>query len=114
MQAITGIGCDEDTLSRVIGGFDKRDACALAARYFANNDADLVVEIKESTGGCYEDALVAYLTLEDATKALEYRLHLDPSSIAACLTNVKVGGLLVNDVCVCVFVFVFVFCCVFI
>ncbi len=49
-----GIGCNEDVLSRIIGGFDKKDARKIAARYKEKYDQDLLVRLKEETGGNFE------------------------------------------------------------
>jgi annexin A7/11 len=87
--AVGGIGCDEDTLARVLGGLDKREARAVADRYRVKYGRDLVEKIKNETGGNFEDSLVAWLTLDDPTGGFEYVVNPTPDQFAFCVAQIK-------------------------
>eukprot|EP00604_Paraphysomonas_vestita_P002730 CAMPEP_0174818444 /NCGR_PEP_ID=MMETSP1107-20130205/1112_1 /TAXON_ID=36770 /ORGANISM="Paraphysomonas vestita, Strain GFlagA" /LENGTH=757 /DNA_ID=CAMNT_0016030273 /DNA_START=360 /DNA_END=2633 /DNA_ORIENTATION=+ len=94
--AFDGLGTDEDAVSRIIGGLDKRDAKIVAERYQAKYSAILVDRIKDEVGGNYAQSMVSWLTTSDVTGGLEYDLtntsvHSDAHNdlILRILDNVK-------------------------
>lgn len=65
--ATDGIGCNEEVVSRIIGGNDKEVVQQIIARYKAKYDIDLRTLIKKETGGNYQNALLTYMKGEDPT-----------------------------------------------
>jgi hypothetical protein len=65
--ATEGIGCNEEVVSRIIGGNDKDVVQQIIARYKLKYDVDLRVLIKKETGGDYQNALLTYMKGEDPT-----------------------------------------------
>ena len=60
-----GVGCDEETVSRVLGGLDKYEAQAVGARYFQKYNKSLVERLKSETGSNYCSALTTWLESGD-------------------------------------------------
>lgn len=73
-KAFDGLGTDEDALSRIIGGVDKRDAAIIAERYQAKYNENLVDRIKDEVGGNYAQSMVTWITATDVTRGVEFDL----------------------------------------
>ena len=71
MKAMKGLGTDEETLSRILGGNHKHIAANIARAFFKKYDKDLSTEIKSETGGNYQNALVTWISGYEATGGLE-------------------------------------------
>ncbi len=52
-QALLDLRCDEDALCRIIRALDKKDARRLLGKYKAKYNDDLLVKLKEVTGGIF-------------------------------------------------------------
>lgn len=86
------MNCDEDLLSRALGGISKVQAINLAARYREKYNVDLATQIKDRTGGNYCKALVTWITVPDPTCGLEDAIAQGQGHVTAqAITNVKVG-----------------------
>jgi hypothetical protein len=86
------MNCDEEMLSRSLGGISKVQAMDLAARYRAKYDTDLAARITERTGGNYCKALITWITVQDPTGGLEDAIsHGQGHLTAQAIANVKVG-----------------------
>ncbi|CAM9281718.1 unnamed protein product, partial [Ectocarpus fasciculatus] len=66
--AADGIGCDEATLTRIIGASSKPKALKIAERYKEKYDVDLRAMIRSETGGNYRTALLTWIDGPDPTK----------------------------------------------
>ncbi|CAE7618005.1 unnamed protein product, partial [Symbiodinium microadriaticum] len=84
-QALSSLNCDEELISRTLGGVSKREAMAIDQRYREKYDVDLTTRIRDRTGGNYCKALVTWITVPDPTMGLEEAGHVT----AQCITNVK-------------------------
>jgi hypothetical protein len=92
--AFDGLGTDEEAVSRIIGGLDKRDAAQVAQRFQAKYATPLVDRIKDEVGGNYAKSMIAWLTQPDVTNGLEYaladlRAESDEDLVTQALENVK-------------------------
>jgi hypothetical protein len=76
--AFDGLGTDEDAVSRVIGGLDKRDAGLVAERFQKKYSTSLVDRIKDEVGGNYAQSMITWLTCPDVTRGLEHPLAIAP------------------------------------
>ena len=65
--ATDGMGCNEQTVTRILGGNDKPYVRLIAARYKEKYDADLRTVIKNETGSSYQLALLTWLEVPDPT-----------------------------------------------
>ena len=70
-KAMKGLGTDERTINRIIGGNDKRTTKAIAARYLLKYNTDLCVELKKEISGDYLNAVITYITSTDLTDGAE-------------------------------------------
>ena len=66
--AADGIGCDEATLTRIIGASSKKKALKIAERYKEKYDVDLRAMIRSETGGNYRKSLLTWIDGPDPTK----------------------------------------------
>ena len=66
-EATDGIGCTEETVSRIIGGNEKNVVQEIARRYKAKYDVELTALVKKETGGDYCNALTTWLAGVDPT-----------------------------------------------
>jgi hypothetical protein len=89
-DAMEGIGCDDKTLSRILGGAHKHTAVLIANRYMEKYDKNLRVQIRDETGGNFETALLTWLMGTDPTGSMEptiqyytklYRTMTDPKDV---------------------------------
>lgn len=71
MKAMKGLGTDEETLSRILGGNHKHVAASIAKVYFEKYDKELSVAIKSEVGGNYQNALLTWITGNEVTGDLE-------------------------------------------
>lgn len=70
-DAMEGIGCNEEVLSRILGGNHKYVSVAIAARYKEKYNQNLREVIRAETGGNYETALLTWLMGSDPMYGLE-------------------------------------------
>lgn len=73
-QAFDGMGTDEDAVSRIIGGLDKRDAAIVAECFQSKYSKSLIDHIKDEVGGNYAKSMITWLTTPDVTGGLEYEI----------------------------------------
>jgi hypothetical protein len=95
------MGTDENTLIRLLGGFDKHFVKQICRRYSQKYDKDLIEKIKNEVSGDFKGSLVAWMELEDPTGGLELEVlplldsgrllsHTDNQLLSACLSHMKV------------------------
>jgi hypothetical protein len=77
------IGCDEDTVSRLLGGVDKDEAMEITHRYHEKYDTSLTEAIKAKLGSEFQSAVVAWLSSEDPTGGMEDELTIATSEDSA-------------------------------
>jgi hypothetical protein len=70
-EAAKGMGTDEATMNRILGGNDKTTVHMIADRYFKKYDKELVVMLKSELSGDYLNAVVVWVTASDYTDGLE-------------------------------------------
>jgi annexin A7/11 len=94
--AFDGLGTDEDAVSRIIGGLDKREAGIVAERYQSKYSKVLIERIQDEVGGNYAKSMITWLTAPDVTGGLEYLLSAAPIQsneheelVAQAMQNVK-------------------------
>lgn len=84
MQALGDvIGCDEDTVSRLLGGVDKDDAMEIRDRYKEKYDSTLEDALKAKIGSEYQNAVLAWITAEDPTGGMQDELLDEDASDSA-------------------------------
>jgi hypothetical protein len=83
MKAMKGLGTDEETLSRILGGNHKHVSASIARTFFKKYDKELSVEIKSEVGGNFQNALVTWIAGEEATGTLEQTLKFYRTEMAA-------------------------------
>ena len=79
------MGCDEESLSRLLGGIDKHIAGQVAIRYMEKYDKNLCDVIVSETGGNYQNALTTWVQQNDPAGICH--------SPDDCVGNIKVAYL---------------------
>lgn len=73
-KAMDGMGCDEDTVSRILGCNDKKDIHKIAQRYFERYDVQLVDMLSSELYYNYRHACMDYVSTSDVTDGMEDKL----------------------------------------
>jgi len=84
-EAMKGFGTDEDKLINVVANLGPGDIRPLIETYKKEFNRDLLADIKDETGGSFEDSLVALLT-----PVIEYDAHLCKKAMSGLGTNEQV------------------------
>lgn len=72
--ATDGVGCDEATISRILGGNDKAIVHRIAKRYFEKYDVQLTQLLSEELFYDYRNACMTYVATADVTGGVEEKL----------------------------------------
>jgi hypothetical protein len=73
-EATDGIGCDESTVSRILGAHDKASVHKIAQRYFEKYDVRLVDLLSRELYYDYRSACMKYVESSDITGGFEERM----------------------------------------
>lgn len=76
-EAFKGLGTDESTVTRIIGGFDQDGVRELAQRYQQKYDRSLAADIESELGGNLRKAVLRWIEGKDCTEGL-YRFTQAP------------------------------------
>ncbi|CAM9371518.1 unnamed protein product [Ascophyllum nodosum] len=81
-KAFEGLGTDEDRVTRLLGGTDKKKMTAVSAYYLATYGKSLVEDLKDELSGTFLKAALCWAAGSDPTGGMEYitaELSRDPS-----------------------------------
>jgi hypothetical protein len=73
-NAMTGMGTDESTINRIIGGNDKKTVHLIADRWFQKYDTALIDVLATDISGDYENAVLTYIKTTDASNGAQERM----------------------------------------
>jgi hypothetical protein len=91
-EAAKGLGTDEATINRILGGNDKPTVHAIAARYLQKYNKRLVDMLESELSGDYKSAVVHWVSTGDYTDGLETRAATAPPPVAAAAASTPVGA----------------------
>lgn len=91
--ATDGMGTDEDTITRIIGGKDKEKAKSIARRYQEKYNVDFRALIQREVGGNYQRAILTWLDGSDPTNgwapATDGSVAAEIDRLIECIWNMR-------------------------